>query len=64
MGFQILFKRHLICKDLLIHTYLGTLYEGAPTQLQHLVNDKKGNTEDVASIVCIFLCFSERLKVS
>ena len=32
------------------YTYLGTLYEGAPTQLQHLVNDKKGNTEDVASI--------------
>ena len=47
------------------YTYLGTLYEGAPTQLQHLVNDKKGNTEDVVStIVCIFLCFSERLKVS
>ena len=46
------------------YTYLGTLYEGAPTQLQHLVNDKKGNTEDVASIVCIFLCISERLKVS
>ena len=31
------------------YTYLGTLYEGAPTQLQHLVNDKKGNTEDVVS---------------
>ena len=51
------------------YTYLGTLYEGAPTQLQHLVNDKKGNKEDVVRSVLILVYLfmfsdSERLKMS
>ena len=39
------------------YTYLGTLYEGAPTQLQHLVNDKKGNKEDVVRSVLVLVSF-------